>query len=54
MKESPKAEYHSIVGDKSFSVCVPKGYMKHLGLAKGDYVKMTLVDTRIIIEKAEE
>jgi hypothetical protein len=38
---SPKAEYRSIIGDVSFSVCLPKQYATGLGLQKGDYVKVT-------------
>jgi AbrB family looped-hinge helix DNA binding protein len=47
-----KAEYRSIIGDLSFSVCLPKKYSQDLGLEKGDYVRVTQEDGRIIIEKA--
>lgn len=30
-----KAEYRSIIGDLSFSVCLPKVYAQNLGLDKG-------------------
>jgi AbrB family looped-hinge helix DNA binding protein len=50
---SPKAEYRSIIGDVSFSVCLPKQYATGLGLQKGDYVKVTQEDGKIIIEKAD-
>jgi formylmethanofuran dehydrogenase subunit D len=47
-----KAEYRSIIGDLSFSVCLPKKYSQNLGLDKGDYVRVTQEDGKIIIEKA--
>ena len=50
---SPKVEYRSIIGDLSFSVCIPKGYTQDLGLHKGDYVRITQTDGKIIIEKAK-
>lgn len=50
---NPKAEYRSIIGDVSFSVCLPKQYATGLGLQKGDYVRVTQEDSKIIIEKAE-
>jgi formylmethanofuran dehydrogenase subunit D len=52
-KGSAKAEYRSIIGDLSFSVCLPKKYSQDLGLEKGDYVKVTQEAGKIIIEKAE-
>jgi hypothetical protein len=51
--ECPKAEYRSIIGDASFSVCIPKVYTHDLELRKGDYVRITREDSRLIIEKAE-
>lgn len=50
---SPKVEYRSVIGDLSFSVCIPKGYMQDLDLHKGDYVRITRQDGKIMIEKAE-
>lgn len=50
---SPKVEYRSITEDMSFSVCIPKGYTQDLGLHKGDYVRITRENGKIIIEKAE-
>lgn len=48
----PKAEYRSIIGDLSFSVCLPKVYAQNLGLDKGDYVRVIQENGKIIIEKA--
>ena len=51
--ESPKVEYRTIIGDSSFSVCIPKGYTHDLDLHKGDYVRITREDSKLIIEKAD-
>lgn len=48
-----RAEYRSIIGDLTFSVCLPKKYSQNLGLDKGDYVRVTQEDGKIIIEKAQ-
>jgi bifunctional DNA-binding transcriptional regulator/antitoxin component of YhaV-PrlF toxin-antitoxin module len=48
-------EYRKIqglVGDQSFSVVLPKSYAIHLGIGKGDFVKVRQEENRIIIEKA--
>lgn len=50
---SSKVEYRSIIGDMSFSVCIPKGYVQDMELHKGDYVRITRDDNKLIIEKAE-
>jgi hypothetical protein len=50
---STKAEYRRIIGDLSFSVCLPKKYSQNLGFNKGDYVRVTQENERIIIEKAQ-
>ncbi len=42
-----------IVGDHSFSVVLPKHYAQSLGISKGDYVKVTLENQRIVLEKTE-
>jgi AbrB family looped-hinge helix DNA binding protein len=42
-----------ILGDQSFSVVLPKHYAQSLGISKGDYVKVTLEDQRIVIEKTD-
>ena len=53
IKNSQKAEYRSIIGKDSFSVCLPKRYGQELGLEQGDYVRVTQEADKIIIEKAE-
>ncbi|MGC1931128.1 MAG: AbrB/MazE/SpoVT family DNA-binding domain-containing protein [Candidatus Nitrosopolaris sp.] len=41
-----------IVGEQSFSVVLPKSYAIHLGIGKGDVVKVRQEENKIIIEKA--
>jgi len=43
---------HSLVGEHSFSVVLPKSYAVNLGVGKGDFVKVYQDDNKIIIEKA--
>jgi len=42
-----------IVGDKSFSVVLPKQFATRLGISKGDFVKVTQTINQIIIEKVD-
>jgi bifunctional DNA-binding transcriptional regulator/antitoxin component of YhaV-PrlF toxin-antitoxin module len=41
-----------VVGEQSFSVVLPKSYAIHLGIGKGDFVKVSQEENRIVIEKA--
>jgi hypothetical protein len=41
-----------LVGDQSFSIVLPKQYATNLRLGKGDFVKVTQQDNKIIVEKA--
>jgi antitoxin component of MazEF toxin-antitoxin module len=41
-----------IVGELSLSVVLPKSYAIHLGIGKGDFVKVLQEENKIIIEKA--
>jgi len=40
-----------LVGDQSFSIVLPKSYAIQLGIGKGDFVKVSQEEDRIIIEK---
>jgi hypothetical protein len=40
-----------IVGDQSFSIVLPKHYAVSLGIGKGDFVKVSQADNKIIIQK---
>ena len=41
-----------LVGEQSFSIVLPKSYAVNLGIGKGDFVKVTQDESKIIIEKA--
>jgi hypothetical protein len=41
-----------LVGEESFSVILLKSYAIHLGIGKGDFVKVMQQENKIIIEKA--
>jgi phosphate uptake regulator len=41
-----------LVGESSFSIILPKIYALNLGIGKGDYVKVSQEDSKIIIERA--
>jgi anaerobic selenocysteine-containing dehydrogenase len=40
--EKQYRKIQGILGDQSFSVVLPKHYAQSLGIAKGDYVKVSL------------
>jgi hypothetical protein len=42
--------YH---GEKSLTFVLPKDFAIALGIGKGDYLKVTLDDQKLIIQKAE-
>jgi bifunctional DNA-binding transcriptional regulator/antitoxin component of YhaV-PrlF toxin-antitoxin module len=41
-----------LVGEQSFSIVLPKSYALHLGIGKGDFVRIHEEDNKIVIEKA--
>jgi antitoxin component of MazEF toxin-antitoxin module len=43
-----------LVGETSFSIILPKTYAIHLGVNKGDFMKVKLENNKIILEKASE
>jgi hypothetical protein len=54
-EHSANLEYRKVqglVGEQSFSVVLPKSYAIHLGIGKGDFVKVSQQEQKIIIEKA--
>jgi bifunctional DNA-binding transcriptional regulator/antitoxin component of YhaV-PrlF toxin-antitoxin module len=40
-----------LVGEQSFSIVLPKQYATNLQIGKGDFVKVTQQDNKIIVEK---
>jgi AbrB family looped-hinge helix DNA binding protein len=43
-----------IVGEYSFSIVLPKSFAIDLGIGKGDYVKVSQDDGKIIVEKMDK
>lgn len=41
-----------LIGEQSFSIVLPKQYATNLQIGKGDFVKVTQQDNKIIVEKA--
>jgi mRNA-degrading endonuclease RelE of RelBE toxin-antitoxin system len=55
MAYTGKIEYRKvqgIVGEQSFSIVLPKQYAVNLGIGKGNFVKVHVEGSRIVIEKA--
>jgi antitoxin component of MazEF toxin-antitoxin module len=53
MKDIQYRKVYGLVGEQSLSIVLPKSYALHLGLGKGDFVKVHEEENRIIVEKAE-
>jgi bifunctional DNA-binding transcriptional regulator/antitoxin component of YhaV-PrlF toxin-antitoxin module len=54
MKEPKYTKFEGLVGEKSFSLVLPKDYAEKLGIEKGDFVKVTQTLNQILIEKAQD
>lgn len=57
MDTAHSCEYRKVqglVGETSFSIILPKQYAINLGIGKGDFVKVSQDDGKIILEKATE
>jgi antitoxin component of MazEF toxin-antitoxin module len=53
MKNYEFRKVQGIVGEYSFSIVLPKVYAHDLGIEKGDYVKVSRDNGRLIIEKTQ-
>jgi hypothetical protein len=42
-----------LVGESSFSIVLPKSFANALKIGKGDFVKVCLIEEKIIVEKAQ-
>ena len=52
---SSNQEFHKVqglIGESSFSVILPKSFATNIGIDKGDFVKVSQDDNKIVIEKA--
>lgn len=52
MDSTEYRKVQGLVGEQSFSVVLPKSYAVHLGIGKGDFVKVKQEGEKIVIEKA--
>ena len=55
MEKRHDFEYRKVqglIGETSFSLILPKHYAVNLGIGKGDFVKVSQEDGKIILEKA--
>jgi hypothetical protein len=43
----------TIHGERSFVLCLPKDFVSELNIAKGDYVRCSISNNQLIIEKAD-
>jgi bifunctional DNA-binding transcriptional regulator/antitoxin component of YhaV-PrlF toxin-antitoxin module len=43
----------AIFGNSTFGIVIPKNFVNNLGIAKGDYLRITQEGSHLIIEKAE-
>ncbi len=51
-KKNPEfRKVQGLVGESSFSIVLPKSYAINLGISKGEFLKVTCEDQRIVIEK---
>jgi hypothetical protein len=44
----------ALVGESSFSIVLPKLYALELGISKGEFLKITCANKKIIVEKITE
>jgi hypothetical protein len=54
MDSNSNVEYRKVqglVGETSFSLVLPKTYATNLGIEKGDYLKVSISGSRMIVEK---
>jgi antitoxin component of MazEF toxin-antitoxin module len=52
LKKVEFRKVQGIVGERSFSIVLPKKYALDLGIGKGDFVKVSQQEESIIIERA--
>ena len=53
VKDIEYRKVYGLVGDQSLSIVLPKSYALHLGLEKGNFVKVYEEKNKIVVEKAE-
>lgn len=51
--ETKLRRIQAIYGQRSLLLCLPIEFTHYLGITKGDYVKCSVVDNQLIVEKAD-
>jgi hypothetical protein len=51
MRNIEYMKIQGFIGEHSFLVVLPKSYAIHLGIGKGDFVKVSQEENKIVIEK---
>lgn len=51
--ETKLRRIQAIYGQRSLLLCLPIEFTNYLGLSKGDYVKCSIDDNQLIVEKAD-
>jgi hypothetical protein len=54
MDRTQENKIKGLVGEASFSIVLPIDYAVSLGIGKGDFVKVSQDDGKIILERATE
>jgi hypothetical protein len=51
--ETKLRRIQAIYGQRSLLLCLPIEFTHYLGISKGDYVKCSIDDNQLIVEKAD-
>jgi hypothetical protein len=52
-KQKELRKIQTIHGERSFVLCLPKDFVSELNIGKGDYVKCSISNNQLIVEKAD-
>jgi phosphate uptake regulator len=53
MANSEIRRVQALQGERSLTVVLPKEFATELGISKGDYLKVIVENTRLVLERAE-
>ena len=51
--ETKLRRIQAIYGQRSLLLCLPIEFTHYLGISKGDYVKCSILDNKLVVEKAD-
>jgi hypothetical protein len=52
LEEYQYRKVQGVMGESSFSFVIPKVYATHIGIGKGDFVKVILEEDQLVVRKA--